>query len=368
MQGLALHRERVLGHIEARASALIQSGETRKWLHNADPVLARISESCNLPLLHELAEAVGFDDPGFLQLLTSGAPCFSALPVHGEPSVLLAGAPERNRLTLASLREDCNSQALWDATMADVELGRMARPVDAQSLDLSDCVCVKRFAVVQGPKTRPVDDGSAAGVNEHTTLTTPPACHTVDHLHESTKLFRTATGELPAFYKVDLDSAFRRVPLAPDQRRLCTVVFRHAGSTWASMHHCCCFGFTASVDSFDRVGAAIRAIVCRVLRTGILRYVDDMFACEFSGCVEHAAACVVRLIRVLMGPSAVSDKKVDWGDSLVILGLQIQAGVAPPRPTTRARSVPRRSIRGASLRSPHPERSKSGSASLTSRC
>ena len=70
------------------------------------------------------------------------------------------------------------------------------------------------------------------------------------------------------------------------------------------------------------------------------RYVDDYWSaerCVFT-CVslrrnigadrraettEHALGCFVRLVRVLLGESAIADDKCEYGPSLVILGVQI---------------------------------------------
>ena len=38
---------------------------------------------------------------------------------------------------------------------------------------------------------------------------------------------------------------------------------------------------------------------------------------------EHALGCFVRLVRVLLGESAIADDKCEYGPSLVILGVQI---------------------------------------------
>ena len=43
-----------------------------------------------------------------------------------------------------------------------------------------------------------------------------------------------------------------------------------------------------------------------------------------SECAEHAVQCFVRLVRVLLGDSAISDKKVEWGESFTVLGVSIE--------------------------------------------
>ena len=41
--------------------------------------------------------------------------------------------------------------------------------------------------------------------------------------------------------------------------------------------------------------------------------------------VEHALSCAVRIIRTLLGPSAVEDSKVDFGMSLSVLGCTLES-------------------------------------------
>eukprot|EP00973_Karenia_brevis_P076995 10691955-Karenia_brevis.AAC.1 len=56
----------------------------------------------------------------------------------------------------------------------------------------------------------------------------------------------------------------------------------------------------------------------------MLRYVDDLFAPEMRQTVEHALQCVVRLIKVFLGSSSVSERKVAFNtEELCILGVDV---------------------------------------------
>jgi hypothetical protein len=111
-----------------------------------------------------------------------------------------------------------------------------------------------------------------------------------------------------------------------------------------SQHAACPFGAKASVHAWERVGAAITHIARKYLKIALLRYVDDLFAAERcvclvcvvvlgSACVrnkcrketmEHAVSCMARLIRVLLGPTAVADQKLAFGARLDVLGVDIK--------------------------------------------
>ena len=54
------------------------------------------------------------------------------------------------------------------------------------------------------------------------------------------------------------------------------------------------------------------------------RYVDDYFACLQPECVEHGLACFAELVRLLLGKSAVSDRKLGFGNPLCVLGLDTE--------------------------------------------
>ena len=55
----------------------------------------------------------------------------------------------------------------------------------------------------------------------------------------------------------------------------------------------------------------------------VYRYVDDYFAPERPDSMKHAMLCFARLVRVLLGVSAIADKKLACGLSLGILGVDI---------------------------------------------
>ena len=46
--------------------------------------------------------------------------------------------------------------------------------------------------------------------------------------------------------------------------------------------------------------------------------------CSRTGTAEHALKCFARLVRVLLGTSAVADEKCEVGESLVVLGVEVQ--------------------------------------------
>ena len=87
-------------------------------------------------------------------------------------------------------------------------------------------------------------------------------------------------GRYVLYEQADIDSAFRRIPVAPGHRWACGVAFKHKGKVVTSQHAACPFGAIASVHAWERIGAAIAHIARKFLKIAVLRYVDDLFAPE----------------------------------------------------------------------------------------
>ena len=54
----------------------------------------------------------------------------------------------------------------------------------------------------------------------------------------------------------------------------------------------------------------------------------NVFVCVRPECAEHAMQCMARLVRAIFGFSAVAARKLDFGPSLVALGILITPSVA----------------------------------------
>ena len=86
------------------------------------------------------------------------------------------------------------------------------------------------------------------------------------------------------------------------------------------------FGATASVVAWHRVGDLLLEIARRLLHLPAFRYVDDYFAAERTGIAQHGLGTFVRLVRAVLGSSAVADAKTEFRPELVILGIQVTSG------------------------------------------
>ena len=154
------------------------------------------------------------------------------------------------------------------------------------------------------------------------TFTTEKMHHdTLDALVEALRMHAKVCGTVPALFKVDIDSAFRRVPLCERDRWAAGIAFKLGQDVFVSRHAACPFGAVSSVHNWERIGAGICFIARKYLKLDLLRYVDDMFGVEGADTVHHAMDCLCRLIRILFSETAVQDKKVDCGLQLEVLGV-----------------------------------------------
>ena len=125
-------------------------------------------------------------------------------------------------------------------------------------------------------------------------------------------------------FKADIDAAFRRVPIRPDQRHLAAVVYLDTeGRIMVSEHAKMRFGSIGSVYGWDRVGFMLRSFARRLLKLPIMRYVDDYFGADHHACAEQALDVFSRLVRACMGGTAIKESKLAVGMPLTVLGVTI---------------------------------------------
>jgi len=235
----------------------------------------------------------------------------------------------------------------------------------------------------------------------------------------SAALHAALPSERWGLFKADIDSAFRRVPIQASHRSMAYVVYRLESKIMASMHDALPFGAgparasakrarvraracagaharslaVASVHGWERVGSLLTTILRHELRAVILRYVDDLFGigrdsgsevpqdvpvdlprerAPYGAQAAHALECAVRIIRALMGQSAISAKKVEHGNPLVILGLRIKVSARVERCRQRVRATgaaaPRRLTTVVSLPGRPTTNEQSGAPGSGRRC
>ena len=153
----------------------------------------------------------------------------------------------------------------------------------------------------------------------------------LDGLVSAIKYYVKQASAAPSVWKADVDSAYRRVPIQPQDRWAAWVTFLVNGEAVAARHNAFMFGGISSIHSWDRLGAFLH--VGRVaLAMPVCRYVDDFFSIEAEATAEHALRCFARVVRAMLGHGALLDNKRDHGTSLEILGIMVGVTQQEARP------------------------------------
>jgi hypothetical protein len=102
------------------------------------------------------------------------------------------------------------------------------------------------------------------------------------------------------------------------------VAYVLGGEAMVSFHHAMPFGATSSVLAWDQVGDLLCVLARRLLHVPVFRYVDDFFCPERPETMEHGMATFARLVRLLLGETAVAERKLEFGHVLAVLGIVVQ--------------------------------------------
>ena len=296
------------------ANNLINDGLVSKWFDGTDELTRRVSGKFNGPLAEELAKQNGYIDKDCIQMFRDGAPVAGALPESGllekaQPpkkdamplETLLAKAEAKNKELLSRLKPEKHGQHLLKEIMADVEKGRMSAPQTADSLDLKAVVLSKRFGLEQGTKSdgsvkiRAVDDCTRSDLNETITKTEKMVCDGVDKAILVAQWFDMNGQTDLSMGKVDIASAYRRVPIKADHRKLSWIAFKIDEQIMASRHNALCFGSTGSVYGWNRVGMFLTHVILHILKLPTGRWVDDIFWVESNALVSSPFSFCVQL-------------------------------------------------------------------------
>ena len=78
------------------------------------------------------------------------------------------------------------------------------------------------------------------------------------------------------------------------------------------------------MHAWERISALIGTIARRALNMPVRRYVDDHSGFERPALVEHSMKCFARLVRLLLGQTAIAQRKLECGAGLTILGVEIE--------------------------------------------
>ena len=227
-----------------------------------------------------------------------------------------------------------NEFDMWEKIMKEVRLGRHSGPYSRQNIPFKNYI-QSPIALVpkSGGKTRLIfhlsyDFGTAKGSSVN--ANTPKELCTVKYkdldfaIKGCLRLLKQLqeTGIL-YFGKSDLVSAFRILPIRPDQRYLLLLKARHPLTKEEQffVDKCLPFGSSISCAHFQLFSDALAAILEHKMKTRVTNYLDDfLFMSESREQTNNLVRQFLNICQKINCP--VSPDKIEWAtDKIVFLGI-----------------------------------------------
>ena len=283
--------------IQARGEDLWHAGAVGAWLAYEDIHTRKVLDGLNGPLFNELLQEIGYSDMDVVPMLL-GAPILGHLTTSGRGvpkdakeleslDDLWSRRDSINKTILGELRESDLDTEVMRLTQEEAVLGRVAEPQKVINGQVKDLVC-HRFGVQQGDKPRCIDNGTSNGANPCTGTSERIREHRLNYWYAIVAMLVTFGFLDLTTCKVDVNAAFRRVPILPAHRWAAGFVFWFMGAAWTSTHYAAPFGFKGSVYAWERVSNALWAICTQILLLPLAKYVDDYYAVETQECIGDA--------------------------------------------------------------------------------
>ena len=118
-------------------------------------------------------------------------------------------------------------------------------------------------------KLRAIDDFTRSGINARTWPSEKLQYEALDTMMEFLRQSHSTLGCNLKLWKSDIDSAYRRIPVAAESKDNAWIVFKTARSFVAARHYALPFGSVASVHHWDRIGrfacSSVRVRDCQTL-------------------------------------------------------------------------------------------------------
>lgn len=286
-------RERVMTQLEEAGARMKACGASEAWFGTADSSTRNVVGDSNGMLLEQLIKLSEHTDTKCADLLRLGAQIIGELVRSGIgtpcevsdqrlPNELWGKRVSNNEVLCKQLMTergaDCErlSSLVHQATIDDANRGRQTSPVPVESSNVEGVLLQPRFAVEQvnffsrrslnivclilqeredgSMKVRAVDHFSwaprgkgyrrkAQSVNGYTHVVESMKHDTLDGFAKLMRELHKRGEFVPAFFKVDVDSAFRRIPIDPKHRWACGVAYKCKNKVRATSLKLCVYNF-----------------------------------------------------------------------------------------------------------------------------
>ena len=371
VQGTCKFRESVLSHYEQRAACLEQAEhELKSKMH---PEVREIMKDKRLLLLAEVLKDAGVNDQHLVDDLTNGFRITGELKPSGLfPRIFRPAALSQDDLRATAkwskhvVSDSCRrasrdpdvAKAVWKETLEQKDKKWLRGPFTFEEIDQKyggTWIASKRFGVVQGEKTRAVDDLSEFLINASVTETDKVILDAVDNIIATARFLVGAPCEdgvsfrLPcndgSSFSGSLHEDFRGQGTSPqlygralDLKAAYKQLARHPEDAWATVLAVLCpeddrvyffeavalpFGGVSAVTGFNRAARSLKLAMSRLLWIINTSYYDDFCQIEVSGLEESAAQAAERFLALLGWDIARGDKLKPFSPSFNILGVTV---------------------------------------------
>ena len=305
------------------------------------PHLNRILQSKRIKLWERLLREANYQDMGVVNEVVCGTPLVGETETTGLwPSKFVPAMVTEEQLQEISAREKwetirkvatCESpetdSQVWDKTLSELQQGWIVGPLKHSEVP-DGCPLSRRFGVIQGEKTRCVDDFTKSSVNLAVQVTESPKPHTVDVLGALLgEVISAGPGDEPWLIRpFDLKDAYRQCGVATSSLKYSHIVVRDPSRERAEIFQMLAlpFGSVRSVHAFLRVSHSIWFILVHYLSILATNYFDDFVVVARESEAKHVTSVVHGVFKLLGWSFAESGAKApDFKGKANALGVAV---------------------------------------------
>ena len=245
----------------------------------------------------------------------------------------------RERESICGKVKDTPSETdrdVWHKTLEEVDKGWLIGPFDPKQIP-EHYPLSRRFGVVQGEKTRCVDDFSRSHVNSCVQVTEAPKPHTVDVLASLLMQAMTSSPNTEEWCvrTLDLKDAYRLCAISTSSFPFSHIVVREPSTGLPKVFKMLAlpFGSIKSVHAFLRIAHSLWFLASCALDVMWTNYFDDYVCCCARSEANHLSMTIHAFFRLLGWSFAeTGSKAVDFDIMCKALGVNID--VSPMRQGT----------------------------------
>ena len=236
----------------------------------------------------------------------------------------------RERESICSKVKDTPSETdkdVWHKTLEEVDKGWLVGPFDPKQIPVHYPLS-RRFGVVQGEKTRCVDDFSRSHVNSCVQVTEAPKPHTVDVLASLLMQAMTSSPNTEEWCvrTLDLKDAYRQCAISTSSFPFSHIVVREPSTGLPKVFKMLAlpFGSIKSVHAFLRIAHSLWFLASCALDVMWTNYFDDYVCCCARSEANHLSMTIHAFFHLLGWSFAeTGSKAVDFDIMCKALGVNV---------------------------------------------